>query len=64
MTIQVLKKEETGTDVGRETSKFTLTAVITLAGLISFWAFACLASGLLNSGTGSMLNGYLTAIFG
>ena len=64
MTIQVLKKEETGIDVGRETSKFTLTAVIALASLISCWAVACLVGGLMSSGAGNIIQGYLTAVFG
>ena len=64
MTTQVLKKHETKVNVTQETSKFSLIAVMTMAGLVGIWALACLIGGLANSGTGNLIRGYITAIFG
>ncbi len=64
MTIQVLSKKETKADVAHETSKFTVGAIITMAALISIWAFSCLIGGIASSGVGSLVRGYITAVFG
>ena len=64
MTTQVLKKQDTKVNVTQETSKFSLVAVMTLASLVGIWALACLIGGLASSGTGNLIRGYITAIFG
>ena len=64
MTIQILKKNDAKIDVGHETSKFSLTIVIAMAVAVSVWAVACLVGGLMSGGVGSMIRGYITAVFG
>ena len=64
MTTQVLKKQDAKIHVGHETSKFTLTIILAMAALVSVWAVACLVGGLMSGGVGSMITGYITAIFG
>ncbi len=64
MTTQVLQKHETKVNVTQETSRFSLIAVMTMAGLVGIWALTCLIGGLASSGTGNLIRGYITAIFG
>lgn len=64
MTTQILKNSETKVNVTQETSKFSLIAVMTMASLVGVWALACLIGGLASSGTGNLIRGYVTAIFG
>ena len=64
MTTQVLRKHETKVNITQETSKFSLITVMTMAGLVGIWALACLVGGLASSGTGNLIKGYITAIFG
>ncbi len=64
MTIKILKKQDAKITIGHEASKFSLTVVMTLAALVSFWAVTCLIGGLMSGGTETLTKGYLTAIFG
>jgi hypothetical protein len=64
MTTQILKRNETKVNVTQETSKFSLIAVMTMASLVGIWALACLIGGLASSGTGNLVMGYITAVFG
>ncbi|MBM9512353.1 hypothetical protein [Desulfogranum marinum] len=64
MTTQVLRKHETKVNITQETSKFSLITVMTMASLVGIWALACLVGGLASSGTGNLIKGYITAIFG
>ena len=64
MTTQVLRKHETKVNITQETSKFSLITVMTMASLVGIWALACLVGGLASSGTGNLIRGYITAIFG
>ncbi|WP_028580726.1 hypothetical protein [Desulfogranum japonicum] len=64
MTIQVLKKQDAKVDIGHETSKFSLTIVMAMAALVSIWAVACLFGGLMSGGVGTIIKGYITAVFG
>ena len=64
MTTQVLRKHETKVNITQETSKFSLITVMTMASLVGIWALGCLVGGLASSGTGNLIKGYITAIFG
>jgi hypothetical protein len=64
MTTQIIDKNETKTDVAHETSKFTIGAVMTLAGMIGIWAMACLIGGLASGGIGGLIKGFISAILG
>ena len=64
MTTQVLKNSETKVNVTQETSKFSLITVMTMASLVGIWALACLIGGLASGGTGNLIKGYITAVFG
>jgi len=64
MTTQIINKNETKTDVGQETSKFTIGVVMILAGLIGIWALACLIGGLASGGVGNLIQGYISTIIG
>lgn len=64
MTTQVLKKQDAKVDIGQETSKFSLIAVITAASMVGIWAIACLIGGIASSGAGALVKGYISAILG
>ncbi|MDD2338616.1 MAG: hypothetical protein PHD01_18830 [Geobacteraceae bacterium] len=64
MTTQIIDKNETKTDVGQETSKFTVRVVMAMSGLIGIWALACLIGGLASGGVGNLIKGYISTIIG
>jgi len=64
MTTQIINKNEAKIDVAQETSKFTITAIMTMAGLIGIWALSCLIGGLASGGFSSLVKGFITAITG
>ncbi|WP_028318200.1 hypothetical protein [Desulfobulbus elongatus] len=64
MTTQVIDKNETKTDVAHETSRFTVRAVMAMAGAIGIWALACLIGGLASGGIGNLIRGYISTIVG
>ncbi len=64
MTTQIINKEETKTDIGHETSKFTVGIVMAMAGLIGIWAISCLVGGIASAGLGGLVKGFISAITG
>lgn len=64
MRTNTLTNTETKIDVGYETSKFVLATGFTMAALIGIWACACIISGLVSSGSGGIIQGFISAITG
>ena len=64
MTTQVIKKTESRTDVAQETSRFTVGVIMTMAGIIGFWAVSWLIGGLASGGLSALIRGFVTAITG
>ncbi len=51
-------------DVIDETTKFTLGVGIAAAIMVGIWAVTCMASVMLNNGSGEVFKGLFTAITG
>ena len=64
MTTQVIKNTETSTDVAQETSRFSVSVIMTMAGIIGIWAISCLIGGLASGGFSALIKGFVTAITG
>jgi len=64
MTTQTTTRTQSRVDIGQETAKFTLSACAVISVLIGLWATACLISGFVSSGAGTMLRGYLSTLTG
>ena len=64
MTTQVIKNTETSTDVAQETSRFSVSVIMTMAGIIGIWAISCLIGGLASGGFSALIRGFVTAITG
>ena len=62
MTTNTIARIETNVDVEHEASKFGLSVIIAMAGIIGLWGTACMISGLASNGAGTMLSGLMLAI--
>jgi len=64
MSANTKTRTETKIDAGYEASRFALNIGMGMAALIGLWGLACMIGGLVNSGAGGMLRGYVTAVTG
>jgi len=64
MSANTTTRTETKTDAGYEASRFALNIGMGTAALIGLWGLSCLIGGLVTSGAGGLLRGYLTAVTG
>ncbi len=51
-------------NIGQETSTFALNTGIVMAALVGLWGFACMIGGLMSSGFGGVIQGYISAVTG
>ncbi len=59
-----MNKEDMRDKVTEETAKFGLSIGVVMSVLIGLWGFACLFGGLVISGPGNLVKGFITAIGG
>ncbi|MCF6187091.1 MAG: hypothetical protein L3J49_06390 [Desulfobulbaceae bacterium] len=64
MSANTKTRTETKIDAGYEASRFALNIGMGMAALIGLWGLACMIGGLVTSGAGGMLRGYVTAVTG
>ncbi len=51
-------------DIRDETSKTALIIGIIMAAIVGIWGMACIIGGIVTSGMGALIKGYIIAIIG
>ncbi len=51
-------------DIRDETSKTALIIGIIMAAIVGIWGMACIIGGIVTSGMGNLIKGYIIAIIG